>query len=46
VDSTGQVQPMMAQLREVRGSRSVYHNNAIQTWQVKSDGEVANVQLG
>ena len=46
VDSTGQVQPMMTQLREVRGSRSVYHNNAIQTWQVKSDGEVANVQLG
>ena len=45
VDSTGQVQPLMKQLRNVRGSRSVYHNNAIQTWQVKSSGEVANVQL-
>ena len=45
VDSTGQVQPLMRQLREVRGSRSVYHNNAIQTWQVKRSGEVANVQL-
>jgi sulfane dehydrogenase subunit SoxC len=45
VDSSGQVQPLMRQLREVRGSRSVYHNNAIQTWQVKSNGEVANVQL-
>jgi len=45
VDSSGQVQPMLRQLREVRGSRSVYHNNAIQTWQVKANGEVVNVQL-
>jgi sulfane dehydrogenase subunit SoxC len=45
VDSSGHVQPLMKQLRAVRGNRSVYHNNAVQTWQVKPGGEVANVQL-
>ena len=46
VDSSGHVQPLLRQLRDVRGSRSVYHNNAVQTWQVRDNGEVANVQLG
>lgn len=46
IDSTGYVQPSIRQLRDVRGSRSVYHNNAIQSWQVAADGEVSNVQLG
>ncbi|HEY8570495.1 sulfite dehydrogenase [Microbulbifer sp.] len=45
VDSTGYVQPLKRQLKEVRGSRSVYHNNAIQSWQVTESGEVENVQL-
>ena len=45
-DSSGYIQPSRAQLVEVRGTRSVYHNNAIQTWRVGSDGEVHNVQLG
>jgi len=45
-DSTGYVQPSMPALREVRGSRSIYHNNAIQTWRVLASGEVHNVQLG
>lgn len=45
VDETGHVQPKIAALRAVRGTRSVYHNNAIQTWQVSSTGEVANVQI-
>jgi len=44
-DSTGYVQPTMRQLRAVRGSRSIYHNNAVQTWHVQANGEVANVQL-
>ena len=44
-DSTGQVQPTYAQLRAVRGRRSIYHNNAIQTWLVQAGGEVKNVQL-
>jgi sulfane dehydrogenase subunit SoxC len=46
VDETGYVQPTMANLRKVRGVNSVYHNNAIQTWQVKADGSVFDVQLG
>ena len=46
VDETGHVQPTMAQLRAVRGTRSIYHNNAIQTWNVQPGGEVWGVQLG
>ncbi|MEH0164604.1 sulfite dehydrogenase [Roseateles microcysteis] len=45
MDETGYVQPNYRQLREVRGTRSIYHNNAIQTWLVQEDGEVKNVQL-
>ena len=45
VDDTGYVQPTYKQLRSVRGSRSIYHNNAIQTWLVQDSGEVKNVQL-
>jgi len=44
-DDTGYVQPTYRQLRQVRGSRSIYHNNAIQTWLVQESGEVKNVQL-
>lgn len=44
IDETGYVQPAYKQLREVRGTRSIYHNNAIQSWQVASSGEVSNVQ--
>ena len=45
IDETGHVQPTYKQLRAVRGSRSIYHNNAIQTWLVQESGEVKNVQL-
>ncbi len=45
VDDTGYVQPKIKQLRQVRGVRSIYHNNAIQTWKVADDGEVSNVQI-
>ncbi|MCQ8895811.1 sulfite dehydrogenase [Limnobacter humi] len=45
VDSTGYVQPSYQTLRGVRGSKSVYHNNAIQSWQVLASGEVNNVQV-
>ena len=44
VDETGYVQPGIDQLRKVRGSRSTYHNNAIQSWQIMANGEVMNVQ--
>jgi sulfane dehydrogenase subunit SoxC len=45
MDETGYVQPMIRQLRAVRGTRSIYHNNAIQTWRVDATGEVSNVQV-
>jgi sulfane dehydrogenase subunit SoxC len=44
-DDRGQVQPTLAQLRQVRGTRSIYHNNAIQSWRVAASGEVSNVQV-
>jgi sulfane dehydrogenase subunit SoxC len=44
-DETGYVQPKMNQLREVRGTRSIYHNNAIQSWKVEASGEVGNVHV-
>ncbi|NRF72344.1 sulfite dehydrogenase [Aquincola sp. S2] len=44
-DSTGHVQPGYRALRAARGTRSIYHNNAIQTWWVQESGEVRNVQL-
>ena len=44
-DETGYVQPSYRQLRAVRGSRSIYHNNAVQSWLVQDSGEVRNVQL-
>ena len=45
MDDTGYVQPTYEDLRKVRGRRSIYHNNAIQTWLVQESGEVKNVQL-
>ena len=45
IDDTGYVQPSIRQLRAVRGTRSIYHNNAIQTWRVDTTGEVSNVQV-
>lgn len=44
-DATGYVQPTKTQLREIRGLNSVYHNNAIQTWWVKTNGEAENVEV-
>ena len=45
MDETGYVQPSSNALRTVRGTRSIYHNNAIQSWQVTQSGEVKNVQV-
>ena len=44
-DETGHVQPTYQQVRGVRGTRSIYHNNAIQSWLVQENGEVKNVQV-
>lgn len=45
MDETGYVQPTKPQLRAVRGTRSIYHNNSIQSWLVQENGEVKNVQV-
>jgi sulfane dehydrogenase subunit SoxC len=44
-DETGHVQPTKRELVAVRGTRSIYHNNAVQSWRVAADGEVSNVQV-
>jgi len=40
------VQPSKAELRKYRGVNSIYHNNGIQTWALRADGEVENVEVG
>jgi sulfane dehydrogenase subunit SoxC len=45
IDTSGYVQPTLAQLRKERGLNSIYHKNSIHTWQVNQDGSVLNVQL-
>jgi sulfane dehydrogenase subunit SoxC len=44
-DASGHIQSTYAQAREVRGRRSIYHNNSIHTWLVTESGEVKNVQI-
>lgn len=45
MDESGYVQPTKADLRKVRGVNSIYHNNGIQTWHIKTSGEVENVEI-
>jgi sulfane dehydrogenase subunit SoxC len=45
MDDTGYVQPTKDELRAVRGLNSIYHNNGIQTWLVRSNGETENVEI-
>jgi len=44
-DSTGYLQPTKGELRAIRGVNSIYHNNGIQTWLVRSSGEAENVEI-
>ena len=46
MDSSGYVQPSKSELRKLRGVNSVYHNNGIQTWLLRGNGEAENVELG
>jgi sulfane dehydrogenase subunit SoxC len=46
IDDTGYVQPSKDDLRRIRGTNSIYHNNGIQTWRVAPTGEVENVEVG
>ena len=43
-DETGMTQPTIEELKKIRGVEGVYHRNSINTWEVKSNGEVHNVQ--
>jgi sulfane dehydrogenase subunit SoxC len=43
VDETGDVQPTRQDLVKVRGTNSLYHYNAIQSWKVERDGRVHNI---
>ncbi len=45
MDDAGFVQPTKDELRAARGENSIYHNNGIQTWHVKADGAVENVEI-
>ena len=45
IDATGYLQPTKDELRKVRGVNSIYHNNGIQTWHVKGNGETENVEI-
>ncbi|RXJ78842.1 sulfite dehydrogenase [Arcobacter sp. F155] len=45
VDDTGNVQPTIDQETSAVGVESVYHRNAIVTWEVKANGEVNNVHI-
>ncbi len=44
-DETGYVQPTREALIAVRGLRSNYHNNGIQSWRVHADGTVRNADV-
>ncbi len=44
-DSTGYVQPTKDELRAIRGTNSIYHNNSIQTWYVNKEGVTENVEI-
>lgn len=45
IDEAGYVQPTKDVLRAARGENSIYHNNGIQTWHVRADGTVENVEV-
>ena len=45
IDETGYVQPTISQLRDARGTNSIYHKNSIHTWKLQSNGKIKNVQL-
>jgi sulfane dehydrogenase subunit SoxC len=44
-DDTGFTQPTVTQIKKARGDEASYHRNAIQTWEIKANGEVNNVHI-
>ncbi len=45
MDDQGNIQPTKEALRVERGVNSIYHNNGIQTWQIRTDGSAENVEI-
>ena len=45
VDEKGNVQPILAENRRLKGEAGIYHNNSITTWQVAKDGSVRHVEV-
>lgn len=43
IDETGYTQPTRQDLVKVRGTNSLYHYNAIQSWKVERDGRIRNI---
>lgn len=43
VDQTNYIQPSRQDLVKVRGTNSLYHYNAIQSWRVERDGRIRNI---
>src|SRR4029079_8009722 len=43
VDETGYIQPTREELVKVRGTNSLYHYNAIQSWRVDRNGRIWNI---
>ena len=44
-DDAGRIQPTVKHEKSVMGVESVYHRNAIATWEVTAEGKVNNVQV-
>jgi sulfane dehydrogenase subunit SoxC len=45
LDEAGRLQPTRAQLIASNGTKSSYHYNGIQSWQVAANGEISNVHI-
>ena len=45
MDDAGYIQPTIDQEVSVMGVESVYHRNAVETWEVTKDGKVNHVQM-
>ena len=45
VDDLGSVQPTIDEETSKQGVESIYHRNAMVTWEVTSKGEVNNVHI-
>ncbi len=45
MDDAGYIQPTIDEETSVMGVESVYHRNAVETWEVTKDGEVNHVQI-